>query len=68
MDMWMQPSAGRGSGERNAGMSDNLNEFYQRCENFDWYFDFSDDGRVFREGASGYAKLEAEATRRRKRF
>jgi len=39
----------------------NLQDFYDRCENFDWFYEMSDDGRVYRDGVAAHAKLKAEA-------
>ena len=35
--------------------------FIERLKNFDWYFDFSDDGRVYRNGVVGKQQLEADS-------
>lgn len=36
-------------------------EYFHACKHFDWYYDYSDDGRVWRNGNEGKKKLEAEA-------
>ena len=35
--------------------------FVERLKNFDWYYSFSDDGRVWRNGRDGQQKLEADS-------
>lgn len=36
-----------------------LLEFYDALDRFDWYYDFSDDGRVWRAGEAGHKRLKA---------
>lgn len=38
-------------------MSVSLREFYSMLENHDWYFDWSDDMRVYRAGKESLNKL-----------
>ena len=39
----------------------NIPEFFEACKKFDWYYEFSDDGRVWREGTAAREKLLKEA-------
>lgn len=36
-------------------------DYFNRCASFDWFYDFSDDGRVYRAGRDGEASLEGAA-------
>jgi len=38
-----------------------IQEFYDKLAKFDWYYSFSDDGRVFREGSAKESQLKSEA-------
>jgi hypothetical protein len=38
-----------------------LRAFYDRCKHIDWYYDYSDDGRVYERGRNAMRQLEAEA-------
>lgn len=38
-----------------------LQDFYDRLERADWYYDFSDDDRVWRAGTAAFQRLRAEA-------
>lgn len=38
-----------------------LYDFYKKLQNHDWFYDFSDDGRVWREGREAEARLRGEA-------
>jgi hypothetical protein len=35
--------------------------FYDRCESFDWYYEYSDDHRVWQRGCAAHDALRAEA-------
>lgn len=35
-------------------------ELYQKLKHFDWYYDYSDDGEVWRRGRARQQELEAE--------
>jgi hypothetical protein len=37
-------------------------EFYDACERHDWFYQMSDDGRVFRAGRATSEQLQAEAS------
>ena len=39
-----------------------LTDYFAACERFDWYYCFSDDGRVYRAGAAIEDTLRAIAT------
>jgi hypothetical protein len=39
----------------------NTEQFFNACKNFDWYYDFSDDSRVWRNGTAAKEKLLNEA-------
>ena len=45
-----------------------LTEFYDVLNSFDWYYDFSDDHRVWKRGESGKAKILAMITEGGKEF
>jgi regulator of PEP synthase PpsR (kinase-PPPase family) len=36
----------------------NLQEYYDKLKAFDWFYEFSDDGRVWREGKTNHAILK----------
>lgn len=36
-------------------------EFWDACDGFDWYFEYSDDHRVWRNGTDRRAQLVADA-------
>ena len=36
-------------------------EFFKECQYHDWYYEYSDDGRVYDRGRSAYAKLSGKA-------
>jgi len=38
-----------------------LQNFYDKCQSFDWYFDWSDDGSVWDRGQKNYSLLKIEA-------
>jgi hypothetical protein len=38
-----------------------LQQFYDKCQGFDWFYEMSDDGRVWRNGVAAHAALKAEA-------
>lgn len=38
-----------------------LSEFFNLLENHDWFFEMSDDGRVYRRGESQRARIEQVA-------
>ena len=40
-----------------------LQEFYDKCKSLDWFYAFSDDGRVYRAGAAAVAATKSEAQR-----
>ena len=42
-------------------MSSSTQEFYDRCATFDWYYDYSDDHRVWQRGCAVHDALRAEA-------
>lgn len=42
---------------------ENLRDFYDRLEGLDWFYEMSDDGRVYREGAKAYLAVKYESTR-----
>jgi hypothetical protein len=44
-------------------MSQQLDDFREACECFDWQYEFSDDHSVFRRGRKAQATLFSEATR-----
>lgn len=33
--------------------------FFKMCESHDWYYEYSDDGRVWRKGRDQYEKLQS---------
>jgi hypothetical protein len=39
-----------------------FSEYAKQCRFHDWYYDFSDDGNVWRRGNLERAKLEAQST------
>lgn len=39
-----------------------LQEFYDKLERFDWYYEWSDDGKVYRKGQEEARKLSREAS------
>lgn len=41
-------------------------EFFHKCEEFDWYFAFSDDSRVVNRGESDMKNLKTQATNERR--
>ena len=38
-----------------------LDAFEQKCQSHDWFYDYSDDGAVYRRGLASTAKLSDEA-------
>ena len=38
-----------------------LQEFYDQCERHDWYYDYSDDNRVWEAGLASLGSLQAAA-------
>lgn len=38
-----------------------LQEFYDKCAAFDWYYEYSDDHRVWQRGCTAHDALRAEA-------
>ena len=34
-------------------------EFFKLCESHDWYYEYSDDGRVWRKGREQHEKLQS---------
>lgn len=38
-----------------------VKEYFEECMRFDWYYNFSDDGGVWRAGTEAKEKLIAEA-------
>jgi hypothetical protein len=40
-----------------------LAEFYDRCAAFDWFYDYSDDHRVWQRGCAAHDVLRAESAR-----
>lgn len=40
---------------------ESLRNYYDRLDRADWYYDWSDDIRVYRSGEAAFEKLKAEA-------
>jgi hypothetical protein len=38
----------------------NIKEYFEACKNFDWYYSFSDDHRVYTRESANEKKLVAE--------
>ena len=40
-----------------------LQKFWKKCDAHDWYFEYSDDGRVWNEGRKSLSELFDEASK-----